>query len=115
MKEIALLPSFCPSFCLHCYTFSVALFCVAVSVAEFDRMMTIKTYGLAVTVYAYIQRKIVVSISLTTIYANFEGFFDDHFEVILKPLCGERGIRTPGTSRYGSFQDCCNRPLYHLS
>ena len=29
--------------------------------------------------------------------------------------CGERGIRTPGTSRYGSFQDCCNRPLYHLS
>ena len=28
---------------------------------------------------------------------------------------GERGIRTPGTSRYGSFQDYCNRPLYHLS
>jgi len=43
LKEIALLPSFCPSFCLHCYTFSVALFCVAVYVAEFDRMMTIKT------------------------------------------------------------------------
>lgn len=50
LKEIALQPSFCPSFCLHCYTFSVALFCVAVYVAEFDRMMTIKTYGLAVTV-----------------------------------------------------------------
>ena len=30
-------------------------------------------------------------------------------------LSGERGIRTPGTSRYGSFQDYCNRPLYHLS
>ncbi len=32
-------------------------------------------------------------------------------------LCvgGERGIRTPGTSRYGGFQDRCNRPLYHLS
>ena len=30
-------------------------------------------------------------------------------------VCGERGIRTPGTSRYGSFQDYCNRPLYHLS
>ena len=28
---------------------------------------------------------------------------------------GERGIRTPGTSQCGSFQDCCNRPLYHLS
>ena len=30
-------------------------------------------------------------------------------------ICGERGIRTPGTSQYGSFQDYCNRPLYHLS
>lgn len=30
-------------------------------------------------------------------------------------LCGERGIRTPGASQHGSFQDCCNRPLYHLS
>ena len=29
--------------------------------------------------------------------------------------CGERGIRTPGTSRYDGFQDRCNRPLYHLS
>ena len=38
------------------------------------------------------KEKIVVSISLTTIYANFEGCFDDHFEVILKPLCGERGL-----------------------
>jgi len=24
-------------------------------------------------------------------YLLFEGCFDDHFEVILKPLCGERG------------------------
>ena len=30
-------------------------------------------------------------------------------------FCGERGIRTPGTFQCGSFQDCCNRPLYHLS
>ena len=30
-------------------------------------------------------------------------------------ICGERGIRTPGTSRYDGFQDRCNRPLYHLS
>ena len=30
-------------------------------------------------------------------------------------FCGERGIRTPGTSRYDGFQDRCNRPLYHLS
>ena len=30
-------------------------------------------------------------------------------------LCGEGGIRTPGTSPFNSFQDCRNRPLYHLS
>ncbi len=28
---------------------------------------------------------------------------------------GERGIRTPGTSRYAGFQDRCNRPLCHFS
>ena len=30
-------------------------------------------------------------------------------------ISGERGIRTPGASQHGSFQDYCNRPLYHLS
>ena len=30
-------------------------------------------------------------------------------------ICGERGIRTPGTSRYNGFQDRRNRPLCHLS
>ena len=30
-------------------------------------------------------------------------------------ICGERGIRTPGASQHGGFQDRCNRPLYHLS
>ena len=35
--------------------------------------------------------------------------------LIIKRYCGERGIRTPGTSRYDGFQDRCNRPLYHLS
>ncbi len=38
--------------------------------------------------------------------------------IIMIPLvfvCGKGGIRTPGTSRYGGFQDRCNRPLYHLS
>ena len=28
---------------------------------------------------------------------------------------GERGIRTPGTSQFNSFQDYRNRPLCHLS
>jgi hypothetical protein len=30
-------------------------------------------------------------------------------------LGGEIGIRTPGTSRFNSFQDCRNRPLCHFS
>jgi hypothetical protein len=30
-------------------------------------------------------------------------------------ICGERGIRTPGTSRFNGFQDRRNRPLCHLS
>jgi hypothetical protein len=30
-------------------------------------------------------------------------------------LSGEIGIRTPGTSRFNSFQDCRNRPLCHFS
>ena len=29
--------------------------------------------------------------------------------------CGERGIRSPGTSQYAGFQDRCIRPLCHLS
>ena len=33
----------------------------------------------------------------------------------MKPISGERGIRTPGTSQCDGFQDRCNRPLYHLS
>ena len=31
------------------------------------------------------------------------------------PLCGERGIRTPGSSHFNGFQDRRNRPLCHLS
>ena len=30
-------------------------------------------------------------------------------------LCGERGIRTPGSSHFNGFQDRRNRPLCHLS
>ncbi len=29
--------------------------------------------------------------------------------------CGEGEIRTHGTFRYDSFQDCCLKPLGHLS
>ena len=50
--------------------------------------------------------------------------FEGHARIIIKKvlqvfrlagLSGERGIRTPGTSRYAGFQDRCIRPLYHLS
>ena len=30
-------------------------------------------------------------------------------------LCGERGIRTPGSFHFNSFQDCRFKPLTHLS
>ena len=38
-----------------------------------------------------------------------------HNSLIYTLVCGERGIRTPGASQHGGFQDRCNRPLYHLS
>jgi hypothetical protein len=33
----------------------------------------------------------------------------------ISTVCGERGIRTPGTSRFNGFQDRRDRPLCHLS
>ena len=47
-----------------------------------------------------IKRKIGVQVNLTPIFLF---------------ICGERGIRTPGTSQYNGFQDRRNRPLCHLS
>ena len=35
--------------------------------------------------------------------------------LIFKIYCGERGIRTPGTSQFNGFQDRRDRPLCHLS
>ena len=54
-------------------------------------------------------------ISFRNIYSGCNKVCKSHNSLIYTLICGERGIRTPGTSRYGSFQDCCNRPLYHLS
>ena len=51
-------------------------------------------------IWRTLKRKISATCCFTTRYADFGG---------------ERGIRTPGTSRYDGFQDRCNRPLYHLS
>ena len=38
-----------------------------------------------------------------------------HSLLIYTLNCGERGIRTPGTSQFNGFQDRRNRPLCHLS
>ena len=38
-----------------------------------------------------------------------------HNLLIYTLYCGERGIRTPGTSQFNGFQDRRNRPLCHLS
>ena len=51
-------------------------------------------------IWRTLKRKISATCCFSTRYADFGG---------------ERGIRTPGTSRYDGFQDRCNRPLYHLS
>ena len=37
------------------------------------------------------------------------------FPDLLLPSCGGRGIRTPGTLPFNSFQDCRHRPLGHSS
>ncbi len=50
---------------------------------------------------------------LTPLHKNKKGLsFAQTFSAL---ICGEIGIRTPGTSRYNSFQDCRNRPLCHFS
>ena len=50
-------------------------------------------------------------------FGRFVYIFVYKFRKSLKinVYCGERGIRTPGTSQYVGFQDRCNRPLCHLS
>ena len=51
---------------------------------------------------------------------NFEAFvylfvYLNCKSLKIKVYCGERGIRTPGTSQFNGFQDRRNRPLCHLS
>ena len=36
-------------------------------------------------------------------------------QLLFLAFCGERGIRTPGTSQFNGFQDRRDRPLCHLS
>ena len=48
----------------------------------------------------------------STIVHKTKRALSDSFFIL---CCGERGIRTPGTSQFNGFQDRRNRPLCHLS
>ena len=50
----------------------------------------------------------------TLIYNDYL-LFEDSCEDLLKPISGERGIRTPGPVKVNGFQDRRDRPLCHLS
>nr|DAV05742.1 MAG TPA: hypothetical protein [Caudoviricetes sp.] len=59
-----------------------------------------------------IQRKIVVRPCPTTISFYTEGFYDDHFAVTLKPLCGERGSFSRTITNYQIVSIYCNIVVY---
>ena len=59
-----------------------------------------------------------ISLTIVTFLNKFDchkrkKVCDEHIRHTL--FCGKGGIRTPGASQHGGFQDRCNRPLYHLS
>jgi|GEM_PF-4083681 hypothetical protein len=47
--------------------------------------------------------------------ARKEKWRSSKLDAIFSVLCGERGIRTPGSFHFNSFQDCRFKPLTHLS
>ena len=58
--------------------------------------------------------KIQKKIHQTLIFGCKKGCKSRNY-LIYTLYCGERGIRTPGTSQFNGFQDRRNRPLCHLS
>ena len=60
MKQRELMPSIWYSQSRHCYIFCCCRFCVAGSVAESDRKVTVKTWGYAVRRSGIYKRKIAV-------------------------------------------------------
>ena len=89
-------------------------FSVALCVAEYDRRVVIKGRSGARDDGLYTKKNRCKTKVLQRLSA-FKDFSDAHSEGILKPFCGERGIRTPGASQLNGFQDRRNRPLCHLS
>ena len=66
--------------------------------------------------YGTIQRKIVVKLRFYNDLLLFEGLFEDPREGFLKPISGERGIRTPETLlTFTRFPGVPLQPLEHLS
>ncbi len=60
MKQRELMPSIWYSQSRHCYIFCCCRFCVAESVAEYDREVTAKTWGYAVRRSGIYKKKIAV-------------------------------------------------------
>ena len=108
------MPSIWYSKSRHCYIFCCYNLCVAVYVAEYDRRVVIKGRSGARDDGLYTKKNRCKTKVLQRLSA-FKDFSDAHSEGILKPFCGERGIRTPGASQLNGFQDRRNRPLCHLS
>ena len=66
--------------------------------------------------YGTIQKKIVVKLRFYNDLLLFEGLFEDPREGFLKPISGERGIRTPETLlTFTRFPGVPLQPLEHLS
>ena len=62
------------------------------------------------------KKKIVVKLRLYNDLLLFEGLFEDPREGFLKPISGERGIRTPETLlTFTRFPGVPLQPLEHLS
>ena len=66
-------------------------------------------------VIKYVCRRNPKVLYVIFIYSNESVENKKGSQNVSESLSGERGIRTPGASQHGSFQDYCNRPLYHLS
>ena len=97
-----------------CARLKWGVFFVALCVAEYDRRVVIKGRSGARDDGLYTKKNRCKTKVLQRLSA-FKDFSDAHSEGILKPFCGERGIRTPGASQLNGFQDRRNRPLCHLS
>ena len=84
---------------------------VAINVANNDRTLKAKPYIQASTLLSAKIKKHRNQL----IYGALNDFLKAFVKSFVFVLCGERGIRTPGSLHYNGFQDRRIRPLCHLS